>query len=210
MKLILLSILAIGCAGHKHHTHHHRFDDATKWAKIFEDTKRDIWQQPEEVIKFAQVEKDSIVADIGSATGYFPVRLAKKAIKGRVWGIDVEPNLVNYLNKRAREGKISNLYSILGTFDDPLIPEPADRIFVVNTYHHIGKRKAYFSKLKQSYLRDKGTVVIVDFKKGKLPFGPKDHVKLSADQVISEMELAGFKLVQKLTTLPYQYGLIFR
>lgn len=214
MKYLILLLLTMSCSHHKvhmhGHSHHHRFDDAEKWAKIFEDTKRDVWQHPDEVIARVGVKRDSKIADIGSATGYFPVRLAKRANKGRVWGVDVEPNLVNYLNKRARTEEIKNLFSIHGTFQDPLIPEPVDFIFVVNTYHHIEKRNAYFSKLRQKYLNSNGSLIIVDFKKGELPFGPKDAMKLSSTQVIKELNEAGFKLDEEFKFLPHQYLLKFK
>lgn len=192
------------------HAHHHRFDDAEKWAKIFEDSKRDVWQHPEQVIEKVGVKKRSIVADIGSATGYFPVRIAKRASRGRVWGVDVEPNLVNFLNQRARKENLTHLFSVLGTFDDPLIPEPVDFIFMVNTYHHISERIKYLKLLKERYLNKEGKIVIVDFKKGDLPFGPKDPMKIAPAQVSQEFEQAGFVVDQTLSFLPYQYVLVFK
>jgi cyclopropane fatty-acyl-phospholipid synthase-like methyltransferase len=188
---------------------HHRFDNAKKWSKIFEDSNRDKWQNPDLVLKTVGIKKNSIIADIGSATGYFPVRLSKVATKGRVWGIDIEPNLVNFLNKRAKREKITNLYSILGTYSDPLIPETVDFIFMVNTYHHISKRKQYFKKLKSS-LKENGKLVIIDFKQGKLPFGPKDKMKIKKAQIIKELNDAGHKLVADHEILKYQYFLVFQ
>src|SRR3990167_1183974 len=72
------------------HDAHHRFDDADAWAARFEDPKRDAWQKPDEVIAALALPPDAKVADIGSATGYFPVRFAKALPQGRVFGVDVE------------------------------------------------------------------------------------------------------------------------
>lgn len=215
-KLITFSLLTFilaSCSSHqkhhdKGHAHHHRFDDAEKWAKVFEDEKRVAWQKPDEVFKAVGIKKTSLVADIGSATGFFPVRIAKVASKGRVWGVDVEPNLVNFLNRRAKKEKISNMYSILGTFTDPLLPEAVDFIFIVNTYHHISDRKIYFENLKGS-LRKDGKIVIIDFRKGDLPFGPKDPMKISRDEIIKEMKEAKYILHSEHKFLPYQNLLIF-
>lgn len=209
-KFILCAILLVvsSCASHKLHGHHHRFDDTEKWSRVFEDEKREEWQNSKKIISVVGIKRDSIVADIGSATGYFPVRIAKIADKGRVWGIDIEPNLVNYLNKRAAKEGIKNLYSILGTFSDPLIPEKVDFIFIVNTYHHISKRKTYFQNLKGA-LRPNGKIVIVDFRKGKLPSGPKDKAKISKVKIVEEMKEAGYRLHQGHGFLKYQNFLIF-
>lgn len=216
MKIIsLLSIIAfVSCSsgthvGHSGHGHHHRFNDAKRWAKVFEDEKRELWQRPSLVINRVGVKDNSVVADIGSATGYFPVRLAAKAQKGKVWAIDIEPNLVNFLNKRVQEEKIPNVISILGTPKDPMIPERVDFIFTVDTYHHIESRKEYFKNLK-SKLKESGKIVIVDFKKGDFPVGPKNKMKISQEDVIQEMKAAGFSLERTHDFLIYQYILVFK
>lgn len=208
--IFLISIGFISCQSkHSHKGHHHKFDDTKKWAKIFEAKKRDAWQEPEKVIKALKVKRNSKIADIGSATGYFPVRLARVANKGRVWGVDVEPNLVNYLNERAKTEKIDNLFSILGTYSDPLIPDKVDYIFMVNTYHHVSNRIEYFKNLKKSLTKN-GQVVIIDFRKGKLPFGPKDKMKISKSNIIKEMKAAGYIVKSEHNFLKYQNIISFQ
>jgi SAM-dependent methyltransferase len=195
--------------GYKHHTGQHRFKDAETWAKRFEGPERDAWQKPDAIIKALDLKRDTIVADIGSATGYFPVRFAKALPKGKVYGIDIEKSMVDYLNKRAERENLPNLSSILGKPDDPKLPEPVDVVFICNTYHHIEDRQIYFEKLKKN-LRAGAKLVIVDFIKGKLPMGPPDKMKLAPDEVISELSVVEYHLVQKFEMLPYQYDLIFQ
>ena len=202
---ILFILIFSSCAFNKHQNH---FVNIKKWVKLFENDKREIWQRPNLVINRVGVKKDSIIADIGSATGYFPVRLAKKANKGRVWAIDIEPQLVNYLNQRAKKEQISNLTSILGTKSDAMIPEAVDFIFSVDTYHHIKNRKDYFKNL-QKKLKEEGKVVIIDFKKGDFPIGPPNSAKISRENVIKEMKQAGLQLKRTHDFLIYQYILVF-
>ncbi|MDA8792469.1 class I SAM-dependent methyltransferase, partial [Bacteriovoracaceae bacterium] len=189
--------------------HHHRFDDANHWSKIFEDPTRDKWQKPNYVIKKLNIEKNFIIADIGSATGYFPIRLSKVVSQGRVWGIDVEPNLINYLNNRVKKEKITNLFSILGTFKDPLIPEPVDLVIMVNTYHHITNRIKYLKTITP-HLKSGGRIAIIDFKAGDLPIGPKKEMKISKNKIIQEFKSANYKLSSEDVDLPYQFILIFK
>lgn len=194
---------------YKHHGGQHRFKDAEAWAKIFEGPKRDAWQQPDILIKALNLKQDMIIADIGSATGYFPVRFARAVPQGKVYGIDIENSMVNYLNERARRENLPNLISILAQPEDPKLPEPVDLVFICNTYHHIEDREIYFEKLKQN-MRPGAQLVIVDFIKGDLPIGPPDHMKLSPEEVISEFSAIDYSLFQKHTFLPYQYVLIFQ
>lgn len=191
-----------------HSQHPHTFDDTTKWAAVFEDSARDTWQKPEVILKALRLRGNEVVADIGSATGYFSTRFARAVPRGKVYGVDIETNLVDYLKNRARREKLGNLTSLLGTADDPRLPERADIVFICDTYHHIEGRKAYFADLKKS-LKRKGRIVIVDFKKGKLPIGPPDSMKLSEEQITVEMAEAGYERMPLVVALPYQYALAF-
>ena len=67
-------------------THQHSFSGAEQWAHVFDDPKRDEWQKPHEVIQALALKPDAVIADIGSGTGYFAVRLANMVPKGRVYG----------------------------------------------------------------------------------------------------------------------------
>lgn len=217
---IAFVLLVAGCAAPKHEakheqghhgdhaTVHHRFDDAEKWAARFEDPERDAWQKPARVIELLELKADAKIADIGAATGYFPVRFARAAPEGVVYGLDIEPNLVNYLNLRARREGLTNVISLVCKTDDPCIPEPVDLVFVCDTYHHIGDRVRYFTDLAKT-LRPGGRLAIVDFKKGDFPVGPKDPQKISPEKVIAELTDAGYRLVKREDGLPYQYLLLF-
>ncbi|MFZ0126031.1 MAG: class I SAM-dependent methyltransferase, partial [Xanthobacteraceae bacterium] len=41
------------------------------------------------------------VADIGAGTGYFSVRIAKRVLEGKVFAVDIEPDMLRYLGERA-------------------------------------------------------------------------------------------------------------
>ena len=187
---------------------HHRFEDAEKWAGVFEKPERDDWQKPDELISSLGIAADAVIADIGSATGYFPVRFARAASQGQVYGIDIEQTLVDYLNNRAKKENLSNLVSFLGEPDNPRIPEKTDLVFLCNTYHHIRDRGDYFENLK-TVMKSDGRLVIVDFKKGDLPVGPPDEHKLPPGTVIRELADAGYRQVSHALELPYQYILVF-
>jgi hypothetical protein len=82
------------------HMHGH-FDDAGRWAQVFDDPERDAWQKPDEVLRALALAPDAAVADVGSGTGYFAVRFARALPKGRVYGADLSHDMVHYLNQRA-------------------------------------------------------------------------------------------------------------
>lgn len=218
---VLFGTLTPGCGDHRghpasgvdqtHKTHDagRRFADAEHWAARFEKPERDEWQKPEHVLAVLALPTDAKVADIGAATGYFPVRFARAVPQGMVYGVDVEPDMVRYLNERAAREGLTNLKSIVCTADDPRLPEAVDLVFICNTYHHIAERVDYFSRLRK-LIRPGGRLVVVDFKKEELPVGPPPAHKLAAETVIEELASAGYALVGRDEALPYQYFLTFQ
>lgn len=208
LRFLLLFLAALSAlAQQSHQPMHQRFDDAERWSKVFDDPERDAWQKPDEVIRALGLAPGAAVADIGSGTGYFAVRLARSLPAGRVFGADLEPDMVRHLNERAAREKLPNLSSHLAAADDPRIPAPVDLALIVNTYHHIGQREHYFSRLKGS-LKPEGRVAILDFTPDS-PVGPPKRHRVAANAVVEEMARAGYALEAKRDFLPYQYLLIF-
>jgi cyclopropane fatty-acyl-phospholipid synthase-like methyltransferase len=205
--LMLCALLSVGGCGATDH-HEHRFADAKQWAQVFDDPARDAWQKPEQVIAALALDPHALVADIGAGTGYFAMRLARSLLNGRVFAIDIEPDMVRYLEQRAAGADIGNLRAILAAADDPRIPEPVDLILIVDTYHHIGQRLDYFKRLAPR-LRANGRIVVIDFKLDS-PVGPPKRHRLAPQTVIEELDRAGFALAQQHDFLSYQYFLVFR
>ena len=57
--------------------------------------------------------------------------------------------------------------------------------------------------------RDGRLVAVIDWEKRPLPVGPDLSHKLAREQVVEEMEIAGYALTSEPDVLPYQYFLIF-
>ena len=190
------------------HSHQHRFGDAERWAQVFDDPARDRWQKPDEVIAALGLAPDDVVADIGAGTGYFAVRLAAAVPQGKVYGVDLEPDMVKYLAERARREQLPNLVAILGAADEPRLPEKVDLILMVDVYHHIEDRGRYFRGLHGSLGPD-GRVAVIDFRMDS-PVGPPKAARIEAQRVIDELRGAGYRLAQEYEFLPNQYFLVFQ
>ena len=194
--------------GHAHHQHaghaHHRFEDAEKWAKMFDDPARDAWQQPDSVIAELGLTPTMTVADVGAGTGYFAVRLAKAVPQGRVIATDLEPDMVRYLTERAAREQLPNLTAGLATADGPgLAPGSVDRILIVDVWHHLADRVAY-GKALAAALRPGGALLIVDFKLDS-ERGPPPQMKLAPDAIVADLRAAGFTTTVNDALLPDQY-----
>jgi len=209
--LIALScaVLLVGpSAAQSPQTHQHSFGGAEQWAQIFDDPKRDAWQKPHEVIQALALKPDAVIADIGSGTGYFSARFANMVPKGRVYGVDTEPDMVKYLAERAKREGLKNITAVTGAPGDPRLPEKADLIIMVDVFHHIADRARYLKKLQGS-LKPGGRLAIIDFRMDS-PDGPPKSARITPDRVKTELKGAGYALIQEHAFLPNQYFLIFQ
>ena len=189
------------------HSHDHSFSGADRWAKVFDDPKRDAWQKPHEVIQALKLKPDAVVVDIGSGTGYFSVRLAHMVSQGRVYGLDAEPDMVKYLADRAKRAGLNNVKAVLVKPGEVALPEKADLVILVDVYHHIENREAYFRQLQRS-LKPGGRIAVIDFTMNS-PEGPPKAARIAPEQVRAELQRAGYVPIEEHGFLPNQYFLIF-
>ena len=202
------ALMAGPAAAQSPHTRDHSFGDSEKWAKVFDDPKRDAWQKPHEVIRALALKPDAVVADIGSGTGYFAVRFAHMVPKGRVYGVDTEPDMVKHLAERAKREGLGNITAVTAAPGDPRLPEKADLIILVDVFHHVENRERYFRKLRDS-LKAGGRIAIIDFRMDS-PQGPPKAARIAPEQVKAEFKQAGYVLDREHGFLPNQYFLVFR
>ena len=183
---------------------HHPPQSADEYAKVLNDPARDAWQKPHEVVMALSLRNDETIADIGAGTGYFSRRFAKHA--GKVFAVDIDAKLLELAGKDAP----ANHRTVLAVPEDPKLPLGAvDTVFFCDVLHHVSGRPGYYQKLATA-LKPGGRIVIVDFHKKELPVGPPPAMKLSREEVIAELNAAGFELVKSHEFLSYQYFLEFR
>jgi ubiquinone/menaquinone biosynthesis C-methylase UbiE len=148
-----------------------------------------------------------VIADIGAGTGYFAVRFANMVPAGKVYAVDVEPDMVRYLAERAKKEKRANLVAVKGAAGDPRLPEKADLVVLVDAYHHIGQRERYFRALAGS-LKPGGRIAVIDFRMDS-PSGPPKSARIAPERVKAELAAAGYALAEEHGFLPRQYFLVF-
>jgi SAM-dependent methyltransferase len=177
--------------GHGQHGLHKDFSNADELSARFDDPARDDWQQPEAVLDLMQIAPGSTVVDLGAGTGYFAAGLAQRVGEsGRVLALDVEPKMVEFLERRVREQKLTNVSPTLVQPDDPgLAPGSVARVLIVNTWHHLDQRPSYARKLAAS-LAPNGEIWIVDFTLDS-DLGPPAEYRLPAEQVVRELTQGG-------------------
>ncbi len=186
----------------------HRFDDPARFAASFDDPTRDSWQMASRVIETLGLAPSASVADIGAGTGFFSVRLAKAVPNGKVYAVDIEPAMLEHLRTRAAKEQLANVVPVQASRGSPNLPTSVDLVLIVNTYHHLPSRTAYFSDLKKT-LTPMAKVAIIDFRKDA-PEGPPVEFRFEPAQIVAEMKQANYELDATHAFLPRQHFLVFR
>ncbi|MCG8307855.1 MAG: class I SAM-dependent methyltransferase [Cytophagales bacterium] len=213
LNIIILLFWQVGHCQHKEN--HTGRQDANEYmhqtsheelARIFDSSERDKWQKPDEVIRFLGEIEDKTVIDLGSGSGYFTFRLALAGAK--VIAADIDRKFIEMINEKMLNYNLSheNIKTVQIHENELNIEHnTADIILLVNVYHHISDRVDYFRKAN-SVLKSNGKIVIVDFYKRSLPVGPPKNHKISKEEVIKELDEAGYKDIDVNTDLlEYQY-----
>jgi arsenite methyltransferase len=189
---------------------HKLHQDSKAYMAMLDDPARDAYQKPHEVVMSLGIKEGETIADIGAGSGYFAFRFTHHVgDSGRVYAVDINPDMIVRMNQRIRDMKVKNMVTVLSTPDDPLLMDNSiDRFFLCEVWHHIQDKTKYLGLMKKM-LKPAGQVIMIDFQKKDLPLGPPDEMKIAREDVIKEMEASGFQLQKENTFLPYHYFLVF-
>ena len=178
-------------------------------AKMFNREASNPKNKPEEVLNALKLKQGQVVADIGAGGGYFSLRFAEIIGKnGRVFAVDTDHKLLEYIKNDARKRGLENVETILVDGEKLDLPEKGlDLIFMRNVCHHLRDRVDYFRKLGR-FLKPDGKVAIIERGRPLTPHGISGHY-VPRETIIKEMDEAGFIVKQEFDFLPDQSFIIF-
>lgn len=164
---------------------------------------------PERVVDNLELSETSVVADIGAGTGYFTFRIAPQVPQGRVYAVDISPEMMDIIRKRGGD-EVENVETVLGDLRSPNLPEAAiDVALIVDAYHEFSHPVEMLEGLARA-LRPGGVLVLVEYR-GEDPAVPiKPLHKMTEGQVRAELAPVGFEFVENRSFLPQQHFLVFR
>jgi predicted methyltransferase len=124
---------------------------------------RDAWEKPQEVMDILGIKTGSVVADVGAGEGYFTFRLAPRVgPAGKVYAVDIVDDKLDKIRARAAKQRLTQIETILGSTDDPRLPdERLDVVLVVNAYHEMRDYDAMLRGMFRA-LKPGGLLGIID------------------------------------------------
>ncbi len=156
------------------------------------------------------VSPGAAVCDLGCGNGYHTLPLAEAVgAKGRVFAVDLQPEMLRLLADRATELGIDNLVPLEATVDDPKLPKAScDVVLMVDVYHELSHPVRVLGHVRRA-LKPAGVCVLVEFRAEDRSVPIKPLHKMTKAQVIREMAANGFRLAAETEALPWQHAMAF-
>ena len=171
--------------------------------------EREMEENTSLLLKNLAVKPGMIIADIGAGSGYHSALLSKMVGSGKVFAVDVEPEMIAYLNERIKQEKLSHILPVLSTEQKLSLPENTiDMMLLVDVYHEFSY--PYEMALSMlAALKPGGKLVLVEFRSEDPTVPIKTIHKMSEAQAIKEFKAAGFIFDKNIDNLPWQHCMVF-
>ena len=164
---------------------------------------------PDLAVQAMQLEPDAVVADIGAGTGYFSFRLAAAVPRGRVYAVDIQPEMLDIIHKRIQRRSIDNVTPVTGESDDPNLPAGTiDAVLLVDAYHEFAYPYEMMRGIVRA-LRPGGRVFLIEYRGEDASIPIKRLHKMTQQQAVREMNAAGLEWIETRDFLPTQHFMVF-
>ena len=200
---------------HDHHEDHsrrrghgtgHKFD-ISKLERM-SDPERLVTQNPDAI--WAVLADRLIIntlVDIGVGIGFFAIPFARKIKRGKVYGCDLHPEMLKYLEAAIEKEGVDNVEPVLcGEVEVPLEDGVADVVMMVNLHHELDFRDRSLAECRR-LLRAGGKVAVIDWKPIQTEHGPPLRIRIPPEQVRQELAAAGFQDPAEHDIMPNHYFL---
>ena len=171
--------------------------------------EREMEENTSLLLKNLAVKPGMVVADIGAGSGYHSALLSRMVGTGKVFAVDVEPEMIAYLNARIKQEKLSRIVPVLSTEQKVSLPENTiDMMLLVDVYHEFSFPYEMALSMRAA-LKPGGKLVLVEFRAEDPSVPIKTIHKMSEAQAIKEFKAAGFTFDKNIDNLPWQHCMVF-
>ena len=184
-----------------------KFDPAHM--EILEDERRSEIVDVDKILESVKSYVGSNVVDVGCGPGYFSIPISKRiGPDGQVFAVDLEKAMLEKLkdNIVAQSG-IHPILSKEESIPD-VTNDSVDSCFLVNVLHELEGNQT----LREAYriLRPGGHLVLIDWKKVKMDFGPPYTIRISEREAKRRCSDVGFRCESSFFAGQYNYGLVLK
>lgn len=184
---------------------------AEDWIARLERPERVASLKTAEVIEKLGIKSGDVVADLGAGAGAFSWPMAKAVgAKGTVYAVEVDKDYIPYLERRAKEQGLANVKTVLGKYEDPLLPAKVDLAFFHDVLHHIEKRAEYL-KTVAGYLKPNGRIAVIELDATLPNASHRDEPEqqVTREQVATWMSAAGLKKLDEIKLFEEKWFVVY-
>ena len=172
--------------------------------------EREMEENTTQLLKNLAVQPGTVIADIGAGSGYHSALLSKMVGNGKVYAVDVEPEMIAYLKDRIKLEGHKNIIPVLSTEQKVSLPANSiDILLLVDVYHEFSFPHEMTLSMLEA-LKPGGKLVLVEFRAEDPNVPIKTIHKMSEQQSVKEFKASGFLFEKNIGNLPWQHCLIFR
>jgi ubiquinone/menaquinone biosynthesis C-methylase UbiE len=173
-----------------------------------DDPDRSRWQNPEKILSAIGVRPGMVLIDIGCGDGYFSLPAARMVgPQGKVYGVDIDIDAIDRLNRRAAEDGLNNLFLEVNEGEKAVLCEGcADIVFFGIDLHDFRDPIAVLKNAKRM-LQANGRLVDLDWKDQPMDIGPPLSKRFSIEKAVNLINSAGF-IIQEITDAGLYHYLI--
>lgn len=155
------------------------------------------------------LKPNSTVADIGAGTGYYSFKLAAKLPQGKLYAVEIQDELIEYLRQRKAAQGDKIITVVKSSAGSANLPENSvDLAIMVDVYHELEFPWEMIQSIRKS-LRPDGKLLLLEYR-GEDPSVPiKALHKTTVAQLNRELGATGFGLAYKGDFLPIQHFLLY-
>jgi ubiquinone/menaquinone biosynthesis C-methylase UbiE len=180
-------------------------------ADWLERPERDDEERADLMVDALKFHEGEVVADIGCGSGFISRKISKKVgATGRIFGVDIQQEMLDLLKKRMAMFRITNVQPVMGTITDPKVPPAScDTMIMVDVYHEFDHPYEMIESMITG-LKPGGRIVFVEYR-GEDPEVPiKLLHKMTEAQVKKEMTAhPQLDFSETIEVLPRQHILVF-
>jgi len=177
--------------------------------------KRDMWEgffSPEKILTTLGLNnKVRDVAEFGCGYGTFTIPAAK-VVKGKVYALDIEPDMIRLTDEEAKKQGLNNIKTIQCDFmeEGTGLPDKSVDYAMLFNILHLEKPIALITEAHR-ILKEGGKLGIIHWNYDpKTPRGPSMDIRPKPEQCIKWALECGFYDPLQYDLKPYHYGIVLR
>ena len=165
-------------------------------------------ERPDQVVEQMKLKPTDVVADVGAGTGYFSFRISRVVKQGKVFAVDIQPEMLAVIEKRKKELKVDNVIAVKSEETEANLQDNSvDVALMVDVYHEFSFPREMMQSVVKA-LKPGGRVVQIEYR-GEDPDVPIKRLhKMTVAQARKEMAAVGLAWKETKNFLPQQHFIV--